>query len=360
MKVLHIEAGRFLYGGAQQVAWLTHGLAQRGVQNVLVCPEDGDIQNAVADSTVIYAIPMRGDLDLGLVSRLSKIIRAESPDLVHIHSRRGADIYGGIAARLTGVPCVLSRRVDNREPRWFAPLKYRLYQRVVVISEAIGRVLVSCGVNPNAITAVRSAVDAASYDLPADSAWFQQAFSLPTDEVTIGVVAQLIPRKGHRYLLQVLPELLIKHSQLHVLIFGQGPLQSELAEAVARPEYCGRVQMTGFRDDLRRVMPNLYAVVHPAEKEGLGVALLQASACGVPVIAAEAGGIPEIVLHDKNGLTFKVGDVKNLHQQIDLLLSDPAMRERLGSEGKGLANTAFSIDAMVEGNLNVYQSLIDS
>ena len=229
---------------------------------------------------------------------------------------------------------MLSRRVDNREPRWFAPQKYRLYQRVVVISEAIGRVLVSCGVNSNAITAVRSAVDAASYDLPADRAWFQQTFSLPTDEVTIGVVAQLIPRKGHRYLLQVLPELLTKYPQLHVLIFGQGPLQSELAEEVMRPEYHGRVQMAGFRDDLRRVIPNLYAVVHPAEKEGLGVALLQASACGVPVIAAEAGGIPEIVLHDKNGLTFEIGDVKKLNQCIDLLLSDPAMRERLGGKGR--------------------------
>ena len=359
MKVLHIEAGRFLYGGAQQVAWLTHGLAQRGVQNVLVCPEDGDIQKAVAENTLVHAIPMRGDLDLGQVSRLTKIIRAESPDLVHIHSRRGADIFGGLAARLTDVPCVLSRRVDNREPRWFAPVKYRLYQRVVVISEAIGRVLVSCGVNPQVITAVRSAVDAASYDLPADRAWFQQAFSLPADEVTIGVVAQLIPRKGHRYLLQVLPELLTKYPQLHVLIFGQGPLQSELADTVARPEYCGRVQMAGFRDDLRRVMPNLYAVVHPAEKEGLGVALLQASACGVPVIAAEAGGIPEIVLHDQNGLTFEVGDVEKLNQCIDLLLSDPAMRERLGGKGRELANTAFSIDAMVEGNLKVYQSLID-
>ena len=360
MKVLHIEAGRFLYGGAQQVAWLTHGLARRGVQNVLVCPEDGEIQHAVAESTVIHAIPMRGDLDFGLIARLIKIIRTESPDVVHIHSRRGADIFGGIAARLSGVPCVLSRRVDNPEPRWLAPLKYRLYQRVVVISEAIGRVLVACGVKPSVINPVRSAVDATSYDLPADNAWFQKEFSLPIDEVTIGVVAQLIPRKGHRYLLEVLPELLIKHPHLHVLIFGQGPLQSELAEAVMRPEYHGRVQMAGFRDDLRRVMPNLYAVVHPAEKEGLGVALLQASACGVPVIAAEAGGIPEIVLHEQNGLTFEVGDVKTLNQHIDLLVSDPAMRERLGKEGRELANTAFSIDAMVEGNLRVYQSLINA
>lgn len=360
MKILHIEAGRFLYGGAQQVAWLTDGLAKRGVQNVLVCPEDGEIQKAVAAGTVIHAIRMRGDVDVGLIFRLTAIIRAESPDIVHIHSRRGADIFGGIAARLTGVPCVLSRRVDNLETSWLVPLKYRLYQRVVVISDAIGRVLVQCGVDPRAITAVRSAVDARSYDLPAENRWFQQEFCLPQDEVTLGVVAQLIPRKGHRYLLQVLPKLLVKFPNLHVLIFGQGPLQAELESEVMRPEYDGRVQMAGFREDLRRVMPNLHAVIHPAEKEGLGVALLQASACGVPVIAANAGGIPEIVIHGENGLTFDVGDVDTLSEHINALLSDSVLRETLGARGRELANSLFSVDAMVEGNLEVYQSLLTS
>lgn len=360
MKVLHIEAGRFLYGGAQQVAWLTHGLAQRGVHNVLVCPEDGEIQSAVAESTVVHAIQMGGDLDLGLIQRLVKIIRAESPDIVHIHSRRGADIFGGIAAKLTGTPCVLSRRVDNLETRWLVPFKYRLYQRVVVISEAIGRVLVNCGVNSSLITAVRSAVDAASYDVPSEKSWFQEEFSLPGDEVTLGVVAQLIPRKGHRYLLEILPGLLVKYPNLQVLIFGQGPLQSELALQVKQPEFCGRVQMAGFRSDLRRVMPNLYAVIHPAEKEGLGVALLQASACGVPVIAAEAGGIPEIIIHGENGLTFDVGNVEALNGHIERLLSDPDLRDRLGARGRLLANSVFSIDVMVEGNLRVYESLLTS
>ena len=359
VKILHIEAGRFLYGGAQQVSWLTHGLAAKGVQNVLVCPEDGAIQHAVAEGTRVHAIPMKGDLDVGLVLRLLSLIRAEAPDLIHIHSRRGADIFGGIAARIAGVPCVLSRRVDNVEPRWWAPLKYRLYDRVIVISEAIGRVLVECGVDARSITAVRSAVDSDSYNLPIERSWFQEEFSLPSDEMTFGIVAQLIPRKGHRYLLEVLPELLVAYPNLHVLIFGQGPLESELTQAVEQPDFDGRVQMVGFRNDLRRVMPNLYAVIHPAEKEGLGVALLQASACAVPVVAARAGGIPEIVRHDENGLTFDVGDVGTLKQHLAHLLSDRGLRDRLGVEGRRLATSAFSIDAMVEGNLAVYKSRLE-
>ena len=358
MKILHVEAGRYLYGGAQQVVWLTRGLALRGVQNVLVCPNGSEIAGAAADTVRVRTLTMKGDLDLRLVSRLTKIIREEKPDLIHIHSRRGADVFGGIAASWTGVPCILSRRVDNREPRWSVPLKYRLYDRVIVISEAIGHVLRSCGVPAEKVISVRSAVDATFYDYPADNDWFQGEFKLPSNEMTLGVIAQLIPRKGHRYLLDVLPDLLTRFPRLNVLIFGQGPLSEALEARVGGVEFGGRVQMVGFRDDLRRVLPNLYAIVHPAEREGLGVALLQASASSVPVIAAKAGGIPEIVRDGSNGLTFEVGDSAALKAQLEQLLSDRELRDQLGKGGRLLACNEFSIEAMVEGNYQAYQELL--
>ena len=360
MKVLHVEAGRYLYGGAQQVVWLNEGLARRGVENVLVCPTGSDIATAVAGSARVHAIKMSGDLDLVLVRRLMRILRTEKPDLIHIHSRRGADIYGGLAARIMGIPAILSRRVDNKESRLLSPFKYALYSRVVVISKAIGSVLVSCGVDASKIETVRSAVNADAYSTEADKDWFETEFSLPSNAKTLGVIAQLIPRKGHKYLLNILPHLLDAHPQLQVLIFGQGPLATELSSRVSQPEFEGRVKMAGFRDDLHRVFPNLYAVVHPAEREGLGVALLQASASGVPVVAARAGGIPEIVLDDVNGTTFDIADEAGLRSALDTLLADQALRDTLGAGGSHLARSEFSIDAMVEGNLAVYRSVLAS
>jgi len=360
VKVLHVEAGRYLYGGAQQVVWLNEGLARRGIENVLVCPAGADIATDVAGSARVHAIKMSGDLDLGLVPRLIRILKAEKPDLVHIHSRRGADIYGGLAARIAGIPAILSRRVDNKESRVLSPFKYALYGRVIVISKAIGSVLVSCGVDASKIETVRSAVNADAYSTEADKDWFETEFSLPSNAKTLGVIAQLIPRKGHKYLLNILPQLLQAHPQLQVLIFGQGPLATELTDRVAQPEFEGRVKMAGFRNDLHHVFPNLYAVVHPAEREGLGVALLQASASGVPVVAARAGGIPEIILDDLNGITFDIADEAGLLNALDALLSNQELRDRLGAGGSHLAHSEFSIDAMVEGNLKVYQSVLDS
>ena len=360
MKVLHVEAGRHLYGGAQQVVWLNQGLTRRGVENVLVCPVGSNIATALEGNARIHAIKMSGDLDVAVVVRLLRILRAEKPDLIHIHSRRGADIYGGLAARFMGIPAILSRRVDNKESRLLSPLKYALYRRVVVISQAIGSVLVSGGVDASKIDTVRSAVNTDAYGTKVDNDWFKAQFSLPSNAKTLGVIAQLIPRKGHKYLLNILPQLLKAHPQLHVLIFGQGPLVTALTSRVGQSEFDGRVKMAGFRDDLHRVFPNLYAVVHPAEREGLGVALLQASASGVPVVASRAGGIPEIVLDDVNGITFDVGDEAGLLRALDALLEDKELRDALGAGGSHLARSEFSIDAMVEGNLKVYQSVLGS
>jgi glycosyltransferase involved in cell wall biosynthesis len=231
---------------------------------------------------------------------------------------------------------------------------------VIVISKAIGSVLVSCGVDASKIKTVRSAVNANAYSTEVDKDWFESEFSLPRNAKTLGVIAQLIPRKGHKYLLNILPHLLEAHPQLQVLIFGQGPLATELTGRVAQPEFEGRVKMAGFRNDLHRVFPNLYVVVHPAEREGLGVALLQASASGVPVVAARAGGIPEIILDDVNGITFDIADEVGLLSALDALLADKALRDRLGASGSHLARSEFSLDAMVEGNLKVYQSVLDS
>ena len=102
---------------------------------------------------------MHGDADLTMAPRLYRLIRRTRPDLVHLHSRIGADLWGGVAGRLAGVPVVHTRRVDNPEPRWVVALKYRLHDRVIAISEGIGRVLLSEGLPPDKLRVVRSAVD---------------------------------------------------------------------------------------------------------------------------------------------------------------------------------------------------------
>lgn len=362
MKVLHVEAGRHLYGGALQVVFLLQGLRARypDDEHVLVCPPGAEVVEAARPYAArIHELPMGGDLDPGMLRRLRQLIRRERPDLVHLHSRRGSDLWGGVAARLEGVPAVLSRRVDNPEPRWWARLKYRLYAHVVTISEGIRRVLLEEGVTAAKVTCVHSAVDTVRYRPGCeDSNWFRREFGLEEGQPAIGMAAQFIPRKGHAVAVEALARVLEEQPRARLLLFGRGPLRPEIERQVLGLGLHGKVAFAGFRDDLHRILPCLDLLVHPASMEGLGVTLLQAAACGLPIVAGRAGGIPEVVRHQENGLLVEPGDVAAVAEALLALLRDPEMRRSYGTSGRRLVEKEFSCRSMVSGNAAVYRTLV--
>lgn len=357
--VVHVETGRHLYGGPLQVYYLLRGLKARGVRNVLVCPEGSAIAPAAVDVAEVRAIPMRGDIDVGFVPRLRAILRADRPALVHLHSRRGADVLGAIAARLARVKCVLTRRVDNPESWLAVRLKYGWYDRVITISEAIRRVLLSEGVPAAKMRTARDAIDTEKFRPGCRWPDWRATAELPSAALVVGMAAQMIERKGHRYLLEAAPHVLAAVPSARFLILGRGPLESRLREEVARRGLTGQIRFLGFRDDLDRLLPCLDLLVHPATLEGLGVILLQAAGCRLPIVAAAAGGIPEIVRDGVNGRLVTPGDAQALGEAMIELLNDAEKRRRMGAAGRRIVEQEFSIDAMVDENLKVYRELIE-
>ncbi|WP_020650453.1 glycosyltransferase [Solimonas variicoloris] len=358
LKVMHVEAGENFYGGARQVAFLVDGLARRGVDNVVVCPRGSLTARRIAELPVtLREIPMHGDLDLLLTPRLLGLLRAEKPDLLHLHSRRGPEILGAIAGRLHGLPIVYSRRNDHYESPRVTRFKYRLYDRVVAISAAIGQVLQDSGVPAGKIRVVRSAFTPDPVT-PLSRDALRETFGLPHDAFVIAIVAQLIRRKGHAVLLEAMPRLLQAIPNLHVLFFGKGGLQQELEQQIVGAGLGARVTLAGYREDLPALLEGLDLIIHPAFAEGLGVSLLQASANGVAIVASRAGGIPEAVRDGVNGLLVPPHDVQALGDAIIALAGDDARRHALGAAGRRLIAEEFSVDVMVDGNLAVYRELL--
>ncbi len=358
MKILHVESGKHFYGGARQVAYIIKGLSELGVDNILACPAGADIAREVSPYAQVCEMSMKGDADIGLVSRLTAIIRSERPDIIHLHSRRGADLWGSIAAKLTKTPCILSRRVDNPESRLAVTLKYRLYDHVITISEAIRQVLLSEGVSPEKVTCVRSAVDATPYLQPVSRQAMQNEFGLPENALVIGIVAQLIPRKGHGYLIDAVETLASEYPHIRVLCFGQGPIRSQLESAVLQRRLSDIIHFTGFRTDLPKWLGGLDILAHPADMEGLGVSLLQASAAAVPIVTTRAGGLPEAVQEGVTGILIEPGDTHALTVALKQLIENIDLRKQLGAAGRKRIMSDFSVEAMTKGNLDVYRKVL--
>lgn len=358
MKIAHVEMGRYLYGGARQVAYLLNGLARFPGEHVLVCVPGAEVARAVSNPAArTRALAISGDLDLRFAWRLRKLLRTERADLLHVHSRKG-DFPAILAGRLAGIPVIFSRRVDN-PPNWAdRRLKFPLCARIVTISEGIRDVLVASRVPAAGITCIPSAIDAERYRPDCDRAWFRAEFELGAEVAVMGMVAQLIPRKGHAVLFEALDSVLPRHPELRVLIFGQGPLERELRDTVESRGWGEVVKFVGFRDDLARILPCLDILAHPAWMEGLGVSLLEAAACGVPIIASRAGGMPEIVEDGLNGFLIEPGESRKLAECSARLLDDPGLRQEMGLAGRERVLERFAVERMVEGNYALYRHIL--
>jgi len=360
VKIVHVETGRHFYGGAQQVIWLIKGLAARGVENLLVCPPDSAIDSVARSASIpVQNLSCVGDPDLRFAWQLRKLARRENPDVVHCHSRRGADFLGGQALLRTGIPAVLSRRVDHPESGWLARWRFWPFRKVIAISGNIADVLKDGGLDPQRLVTIRSAIDAGSINATPDCDAFRKEFEIDDGDFVIAMIAQFIPRKGHRFLFDVLPNLRDDYPNIRVLLFGSGPQEAELRALAMTMNLYGTLQFAGFREDLDDYLACIDLLVHPAVQEGLGVAMLKAAAAGVPVLAFDNAGSREAVVHGKTGVLVPSEDVATLQRAIAVLIDETEMRIEFGKAGRERMKDKFSVETMVERHIELYESVIN-
>ena len=361
MHIVHLETGRHLYGGARQALYLLEGLSREHLQSTLICPSDSAISVAATDLGIeVVSLPVSGDLDFRFSSRVSAYLRRTRPDLVHVHSRRAADVWGGIGALRARVPAVLTRRVDNPDIALIGTLKYRLYRRVIAISGDIRQRLLRQGVPAEKLALVHSAVETTD-DEPRLSRWrFRQLFQIGDQALVIAVVGQLIPRKGQAFMLAAWPEVLASYHHARLILFGDGPDEGRLRRQVVRAGIGDSVIFAGFRADLCDYLGHADILVHPVTREGLGVGLLEAQAAGVPVVASQVGGIPEAVDDQVTGTLVRPRDPAAIAGAVIKLLGHPDQRARMGEAGRRHVAQYFSVDAMLSGNLAVYNSILQT
>ena len=206
---------------------------------------------------------------------------------------------------------------------------------------------------------IRSAVDADAFAARPDCAAFRDAYGIPGEALVIAAAGQLIPRKGHRYLLQAVSELRRGGTPVRVVLFGEGYLANQLRAQVQALGLGDTVQFAGFREDLDEWLGCFDVLVHPALAEGLGVVTLKAAAAGVPVVGFAAGGLPEAVVHGETGLLVPPGDAAALRDALEGLIDDPERRRALGAAGRKRMQNEFSVATMADRHIALYGSVAD-
>ncbi|MGN6222345.1 glycosyltransferase [Pseudoxanthomonas sp.] len=227
-------------------------------------------------------------------------MRAFAPDLV-LSYWLYPDAYGAmLAARRIGAPLVVGARgsdlrVRDAVSRRLTRPVLHAARRLLVVSEDLGRVAErDYGADPDRIRAIPNGCDAAIFH-PADRAEARQALDLPADAEVVTYVGRLVPEKGLRELLIAAGQLRASRPRLQLVLVGEGPMHAELAALAAAGDLPVRFAGTRPPAEVARWMCASDLVTLPSYSEGHPNVLVEALACGRPVVATPVGGIPEVV-----------------------------------------------------------------
>lgn len=347
LRILHVDSGREWRGGQRQVLLLARGQREQGHEPLVVAATDAPLLHRLRSSGLAASgVRMRADWDIAAARRLRNLIRTWRPDVVHAHDARAHALAMGALLGRASLPLVVTRRVA------FVPkgrLKYGpRVARFIAISHAVHDALRQGGVPASRIDIVYSGVPvprvAVARDWRAERGW-------GADTVVCGVVGAMTAEKGVRLLAaigeQLAPEL---RARVRLVLLGGSATGREMLGGI-------EAFRAGFVDEVHPAMAGLDLLWHPSSAEGLGTAVIDAMALGVPPVAFAVGGLPELIVSGETGYLVPPGDVGAFARSAAPLIADPAARARLAAAGPARA-AEFGVQRMIAGTERTYHLVL--
>ena len=361
MRVLFIIPSLDPHGAEKQLSLLAPALAREGF-DVHVCaltrggPYEAPLHAANIPVTVIGK---SWKLDPMAYRRLRSHIAALRPDVVQTMIF-AANAYGRQAARSAGVPRIFGgERCVDPWKQWheLAIDRYlaRHSEAIVVNSTGVRDFYISRGIPADKFQIIPNGIgpmppsDVTRTELLAE-------LGLPPDARLIGAVNRLWPQKRVKDLIWAADLLKVIRDDVHLLVIGDGPHRARLERYRDQVRIADRVHFLGLRQDVSRLLPHLDCLWLASAYEGLPNAVMEAMACGVPVVASDIPGNRDLVVHGETGYLTPIGDRAGIARHTNRLLDDRALAERLGKAGRERITQEFSVEKMVERYAELYRT----
>lgn len=343
-------------------------------RHAIVClTEAFDFKNRItAPNVEIIELYMKSGHELGLYKRLWKTLRRLKPAIVHTRN------LAPLEMQLVAFLATNAKRVHGEHGRDIYDLhglnfKYNLLRRfmtlvvnhyISVSQDLQNWLLDTVKVNPNRVTQIYNGVDQKRFSrIHVDD----KKIILPEQfktagNLVVGTVGRLASVKDQQSLIDAFSKILLKNPKLRLnlrlVIVGNGPLYEELEERVKDTDLSDVTWMPGDRIDIPELLSAMDIFVLPSLGEGISNTILEAMATGLPIIATDVGGNPELVEQNVNGFLVPVGDSDKLADRIELLVKDQDKRQYFGTASSRKVDKNFNWDKTVESYIGVYDRLL--
>ena len=363
MVVAHVLSSLAIGGGERVALELAGGQtdARHRVMVVSLAPgPDGPLAEAFdARGVPVHRVAKRSGLDPTLALRLAALFRREGVHVVHTHNRLPL-VYGAAAGRLAGAVVVHTRHGPGRGTRGQRVLwrgAGRLLHAYVAVSPELldlARALRAC--DPAKLSVIENGIDVDRFATTPDvRRASRESLGIPQDAFVIGAVGRLSPEKEFPWLVRAAAPML--GAGVRLIIVGGGAQEAAIRSEVSAQRVEPYVLLPGARNDVPRYTAAMDVFVLSSSMEGLPLAVLEAMAAGLPVVATAVGGLPNLIEDGKNGFLVPPGNDNAMRDRLLALRDDLATARAVGERGRALARERYSREQMVRRYLTLYSRL---
>lgn len=355
LRVCHI-IGHLRFGGAErQVVNLARHMTR--AKSYIVClgqPEGGGLSGLLPADVEVVWMGLRARYAPYHIGKLARRLRDIAPDVVHTHMF-WPNVYGVLAATLAAVPAIVT--CEHGKNPWKTRWHYYIERRIVS-PLAHKRVCVS-----QDILRVRRDIDGVPANklivIPNGTEMCTPVVSQPAGCYTFGTVGRLVEAKDYPTLIRAIGLLRDKGYDVELYIVGDGPERNRLEAEISALRLASIIHIVGFQDDIHSWLRRFNTFVLSSLREGQPMALLEAMALGLPIVATRVGGIPDTIAAGSEGLLVAPGDPVLLAEAMEALVLDEGRRTALGRNAHARCHADFSIQSVGDRYQALYQSILD-
>ena len=305
-------------------------------------------------------IAMRSRSDFLAIRKIRQHIKHIKPDVIHVHGTR-AGALGRLAAIGLNIPVIYTEHlwtkhytINNVFIRWCHMVGYwflDLFTNVnIAVSHAVKEFLIDNNIS-------RTEKIKVIYNGIADTNLKAKVFQ-SDKEFVIASVGTLNRIKGMQYLIRAMDRVHQEFTEAKLEIIGDGPFKNKLVKEVEKYKLKKIVKFVGFTNEVEKYLTKFDLYIQPSLSESFGLAIVQAMNIGLPVIATNTGGIPEVVTDGKSGVLVKPADSKELATAIIELLRNPKRGKIMGEMGRQDVRIKFNLEDMIDELESVYEEVV--
>jgi glycosyltransferase involved in cell wall biosynthesis len=364
INILHIISSGGFFGAENALIELACALEKTGLCSVTVGVFDNlhirhmEVEKVCREKGLqTIAIPCNGKFDLNAAIRLRQFIVDHGISAIHSHGYK-SNLYSLLASLNLPIArfCTCHNWPGGSLKMRFYEVLDRVFLRkfdtVFAVSDDVKSKIIESGVSSGKVKLVHNGIDADLFrKAESQRVAIRRSLGIPEDAAVIGTVGRISTEKGHRHLLGISGHILSKFPDTRFLLIGDGPLRETLENEFGSPS----VIFTGLRRDVPDLLRCMDIFVLPSLTEGLPMAILEAMAAGLPVVATRVGDVPQVLIEKETGLIVEPGDESRLEDALLCLLSDPGPAVEMGRKGSERVRKYFSSERMAEIYLGVYR-----